>query len=280
MQRIAHLPRAGTPPGLWHLIAVALALVFIYARTAAYIAGQWWTNENYSHGLVVPLLIAYIVWAQRGEMRRTPAKRAPLAGGALTALALALAWAGMAAPAFLLQWVSLLLLLAGVVTFYGGVRFLKFAAVPLLLLALSIPLPTALFNSITAPLQLFASRFAVWAMRLLQIPVVGDGNIVELLPYGSVRPHKLEVVEACSGIRSLMTLLTMALLYAFITRPKGQGAPAGVSGRLLTYRVWRPVLVVAAAVPLAILTNSIRVGGTGVLAYHYGTKVADGFFHT
>lgn len=277
MQKAEHIIPRAVPSVPWHVATIVGALSVIYASTLAHIARQWWFNENYSHGLLVPLLIFYVLWAQRKQMREAHARPSPVAGGGVAGLALLVAWAGAVAPAFLLQWVSLLMLVVGVVAYYRGVAFLKFVAVPLLLLALSIPLPNALFTSITAPLQLIASRFAVWAMRLLTIPVVGEGNIVEILPYGALRPHKLAVVEACSGIRSLMTLQTMSLLFAFVTFPtEKRGAARPWYGR---YGFWRTAAVVASAIPLAVLMNSVRVGGTGVLAYHYGMKAADGFFH-
>jgi len=155
--------------------------------------------------------------------------------------------------------------------------------VPLLLFALAIPIPTIVFNKIAFPLQLFASRCAVWAMRAFDIPVLRQGNVIELMPKGARETKRLEVVEACSGIRSLMTLLTLAVVFAYFTRPKskgGDGPGGGWAGRLKSYGFWRAVILVGSAVPIAILTNALRVSGTGVLSHYYGTEVADGFFHT
>jgi exosortase len=108
-------------------------------------------------------------------------------------------------------------------------------------------------------------------MSFFSIPVLRQGNVIELMPLGATEPKKLAVVEACSGIRSLMTLVTLAMIYAYFTGPK--------SGRK-TYGVLRFVILVLAAVPIAILTNALRVSGTGVLAHYYGTGIADGFFHS
>src|SRR5205807_1948019 len=149
---------------------------------------------------------------------------------------------------------------------------------PLLLLALAIPIPAIVFNKVAFPLQLFASRCAVWVMRLVDIPVLRDGNVIELYPLGSATTKRLEVVEACSGIRSLMTLVTLAVVFAYFTSPPHEDG-AGGGERRSRYAVWRAVLIVLAAVPIAIITNAARVSGTGVLARYYGTQVADGFFH-
>ena len=170
-----------------------------------------------------------------------------------------------------MQRVSLLLMLASVVTYFFGLRLLRAAAVPLMLLALSIPIPQIIFNRIAFPLQLFASRCAVAAMSSFGIPVLRQGNVIELMPLGATQPRKLAVVEACSGIRSLMTLVTLAMVYAYFTRAKSGNKTLGVI---------RFVILVLAAVPIAILTNALRVSGTGVLAHYYGTGIADGFFHS
>jgi exosortase/archaeosortase family protein len=156
----------------------------------------------------------------------------------------------------------------------------------LLLLALAIPIPQIVFNRIAFPLQLFASRCAVSAMQLFNISVLRQGNVIELMPLGAKEPKRLAVVEACSGIRSLMTLLTLAVVYAYFTWPKVGQTSAGTGSQKSqpkiygTFTFWRAAILVASAVPIAILTNALRVSGTGVLAHYYGTKVADGFFHS
>ncbi|HYO63117.1 MAG TPA: exosortase, partial [Pyrinomonadaceae bacterium] len=139
------------------------------------------------------------------------------------------------------------------------------------------PIPSIIFNMVAFPLQLFASRCAVWAMRMFDIPVLREGNIIELRPLNSSTLKRLEVVEACSGIRSLMTLVTLAVIFAYFTTPSDKD---GGARRGLGWGFWRAVLIVAAAVPIAIITNAARVSGTGVLARYYGTQVADGFFHS
>src|SRR5215207_5857640 len=186
-------------------------------------------------------------------------------------------WVGTAGAELFTQRMSLVLLLAGLAVYFHGWRMLRAVVVPLLLLALAIPISTIVFNKVAFPLQLFASRCAVWAMRAFDIPVLRDGNVIELLPLGSMTTKKLEVVEACSGIRSLMTLVTLAVVFAYFTSPTDEDGGGGK--KLERYRVLRAALIVVAAVPIAIITNAARVSGTGVLARYYGTEVADGFFH-
>jgi exosortase len=267
----------------WKTAAVAAALAFAYATVLPDLGRQWWVDENYSHGLLIPFIVGYILWAERDRIARAE-KRPRVAWGAATVLvALGALWAGTAGAELFVQRSSLVLMLAGVTVYFWGFRLLRFALVPLALLLLAIPIPAIVFNKIAFPLQLFASQCAVWAMRLFDIPVLRQGNVIELLPLGSSTTKKLEVVEACSGIRSLMTLVTLAVVFAYFTHPKsddddtkGGGGPLRA---LCSYATWRSAILVASAVPIAIITNAARVSGTGVLARYYGTKVADGFFH-
>jgi exosortase/archaeosortase family protein len=174
------------------------------------------------------------------------------------------------------------LLVAGTVVYFGGFAFLRLVLVPLLLLVLAIPIPAIVFNKIAFPLQLFASRVAVWSMTVVGIPVLRQGNVIELKPLNSFDTKKLEVVEACSGIRSMMTLMTLAVVFAYFTYPQSgdSSGPRVSSGWLRSYDFRRSSIIVLSAVPIAILTNAARVSGTGILSHYYGTKVADGFFHT
>jgi exosortase len=284
---------------LYQPIAIALALVFVYFTVLLKLGGDWWNDENYSHGLLIPFIIGYILWLERERLSKVRTSAAPLWGAAGVGLSLLALWAGVAGAELFVQRISLVLMIASVLIYFWGFRLLRLAAVPFGLLILAIPIPQIAFNQIAFPLQLFASRCAVSAMSFFNIPVLRQGNIIELMPLGSSEPKKLAVVEACSGIRSLMTLVTLAVVYAYFTKPKvtqtsvcdeAEKSPTEVCatddrlkfvGRLFkSFTFWRSLTLVAAAVPIAILTNALRVSGTGVLAHYYGTRVADGFFHT
>src|SRR6266550_1291242 len=273
---------------LWQVIAISSALIFAYATVLAKLGHAWWTDENYSHGLLIPFIIVFILWNQRERLARAapPTRRPATASGlgAVVCASLAL-WAGTAGAELYLQRTSLVVMLAGIVLYFWGFSVLRLVIVPLFLLLLAIPIPAIIFNKIAFPLQLFASRCAVWAMTVFDIPVLRQGNVIELMPLGARETKKLEVVEACSGIRSLMTLVTLAVVFAYFTHPRDNDPGNGNSTRkmfssLKTFRFWRSALILLSAVPIAIFTNALRVSGTGILARYYGTKVADGFFHT
>jgi exosortase len=283
------------PKHLWRILAIAAALVFSYAAVLTKLGHDWWTDENYSHGLLIPFVIGFVLWTERERLARTIQRPAMWSGLAAVLFASLALWAGTAGAELFLQRTSLVVMLAGIVLYFWGFSILRLVMVPLFLLLLAIPIPAIIFNKIAFPLQLFASRCAVWAMSVFEIPVLRQGNVIELMPLGARETKKLEVVEACSGIRSLMTLLTLAVVLAYFTQRRKDdgdgdtpGRPTASFGsrirsglnRMKTFGFWRPVIVVLSAVPIAILTNALRVSGTGVLARYYGTKVADGFFHS
>jgi exosortase len=282
---------------VWRILAISSAIVFAYATVLVKLGHDWWTDENYSHGLLIPFIIAYIVWSQRERFERTAQR--PAIGIGLTVIVMALfaLWAGTAGAELFMQRISLVLILAATVLYFWGFTLLRLLVVPLFLLLLAIPIPAIVFNKIAFPLQLFASRCAVWAMMAFDIPVLRQGNVIELMPRGAIETKKLEVVEACSGIRSLMTLVTLAVVFAYFTHPRGGNGTDGensindlktklpsFSARIISilksYGFWRSTVIVLSAIPIAIFTNAFRVSGTGVLAHYYGTKVADGFFHS
>ncbi len=275
---------------VWKTVAIAAALGFLYASVLAKLGQAWWLDENYSHGLLIPFIIGYILWLEISRRHDTTTRPELWWGGAFVFSALLFLWAGIAGAELFIQRVSLVLMLAGIVIYFWGFKLLKLTLVPLTLLLLAIPIPTIIFNQIAFPLQLFASRCAVWTMRALDISVLRQGNIIELMPRGASVTKKLEVVEACSGIRSLMTLVTLAVVFAYFTYPRSGGGDGdqargtdkkhGLAAVLKSYGFWRSAILVLSAIPIAIVTNALRVSGTGVLAHYYGTKVADGFFHT
>jgi exosortase len=268
-------------------VAIAAALAFVYFAVLMKLSRDWWTDENYSHGLLVPFLIGFIVWQERKRFIEEQRTSARWIGAVCVSFALFALWAGTAGAELFMQRASLLLVLAGIVIYFFGFRIIQVVALPMLLLALAIPIPHIIFNKIAFPLQLFASKCAVAAMQFLEIPVLRQGNVIELMPLGAREPKRLAVVEACSGIRSLMTLVTLAVVYAYFTRPRDPQISSDATDAtesqpkfFATFAFWRSVILIASAVPIAILTNAGRVSGTGVLAHYYGTKVADGFFHS
>jgi exosortase len=267
---------------LWQGIVLSFAIAFAYATVLAKLFRDWWYDENYSHGLLIPFIIGYIIWTQRGKLAQARFNPSLLLGGGAIVLALFALWAGVAGAELYTQRMSLVLLLVGMTVYFWGLPLLRMLLVPLGLLLLAIPIPAIIFNKIAFPLQLFASRCAVSSMSMLGIPVLRQGNIIELKPLNSFDTKKLEVVEACSGIRSLMTLMTLAVVFAYFTHTPSDDPPSSGKrfGWLKSYWFWRALIIIVSAVPIAILTNAFRVSGTGVLSHYYGTEIADGFFHS
>jgi len=152
---------------------------------------------------------------------------------------------------------SLLFLLGGMILFFAGWKMLRAVAFPLAFLLLMIPLPALIYNQVTFPLQLLASRLASNSLELLGIPVLREGNVLVLPNYS------LEVIEACSGIRSLMCLIALAVAYGFFVER----------------RLWARIALVVLMVPIAVASNALRVVGAGVATYFWGPQWAEGFFH-
>jgi exosortase len=235
----------------------ASALYVSYGHLAAGLVRQWASDDNYSHGFAVVPFAAYAAWQRRHELRA--ARPCPTAWGLALVGAGALIYAiGVAGAELFLARVSFLLVLAGTVWFVLGSEHLRLLRFPLLLLLLAIPLPTVVFNQLALPLQLFAATIGETLLRGAGIPVLRDGNVLELVGM------RLEVAEACSGIRSLVSLLTVAL----------------VIGHLGGATRARRLALAAATVPVAILANAVRVAATGAAAHIWGPAAAEGVLHT
>lgn len=236
---------------------LAAALGVAYAPVLVRLARQWATDDDTSHALLVVPLAIYFIWRGRDAWKRTPA--APTSWGiALIVVSLGLYGAGVLGAELFLSRISIVGVLAGAVAYVWGWGHLRRAAFPLALVVLSIPLPAILLNQITFPLQLIASRAGEAAIAGAGIPVLREGNLLVL------SETTLEVAEACSGIRSLMSLITLALIVGYLREP----------------RLWARAVLVVAAVPIAVVANASRVAGTGIAAHALGPTAAEGFFHT
>ena len=210
---------------IWKPIAIGAALVFLYATVLVKLGFDWWHDENYSHGLLVPFVVVFIIWNEFNLLKAVPQNRSLVFGGGIIAISLLLLLAGTLGAELFIQRISLIVMLAGIIVFYLGTNLLRFLTVPFLLILFSVPIPQIIFNKIAIPLQFWASQLATWGIRLFEVPSVRKGNVIEILPKGSTQIVALEVVEACSGIRSLMTLVTLALVAGIL-----QGKTDGLSG--------------------------------------------------
>lgn len=235
---------------------IAIPLVLLYFRITGAWLGHLWDDPNYSFGLLVIPLSFFLVWERREELSNQLAR--PSNWGLVVWMggAGALFVGSLGAELFLSRF-SLLLMLAGLCLFFLGWRQLRRIALPLGLLLLVIPLPQIVFGQIAFPLQLLASDLSEFVIRLLGIPVLREGNVI-FLP-----SITLGVVEACSGLRSIFSLLALGLLY----------------GHFFESRPLRQFLLAALTLPIAIAVNMLRVVGTGALSQLWGKAVAEGFFH-
>ena len=246
----------GRSPFQWSTIAwFGVLLGICYGPVLIMLVHQWNTDDDMGHGFFVPVLAAYIAWRKRDELAGVMAR--PNWWGLLIVIygALQLYIATLGAELFLAR-TAFVISMTGIVLLLGGVEYLKIFRFPLFLLIFMVPIPGVIYNRITFPLQIIATKAAEWALTLLQIPVLREGNILEL------PEQRLSVVEACSGIRSLLSLTFLSLIY----------------GYFFEKRAWVRAALFASTIPIAIVANASRVTLTGVLA-EYKPELAEGFFH-
>jgi exosortase len=248
-------------PNVWLLAtqvaAIAACFAFLYVDVITKLVRDWSTDDNYSHGFLIVPIALYLAWERRHVLMRLPL--APSLSGLLVVMAsLAVLAAGTLGVELFLTRVSMIGVLAGAIVFLCGWAHLRALIFPVAFLILMVPLPAIIFNKITFPLQMLASQAGEYGIAALNIPVLREGNIIELAH------TKLEVVEACSGIRSLVSLLTLGIVYAYFIDQRA------------TVR-WAISL---SAIPVAIVSNAMRITGTGVAAHYWGPEAAEGFFHS
>jgi exosortase len=240
---------------LWSTVLLSL-LVLLYASVLRLLIFQWWTDPNYGHGFFVPLFSGYILWHQRERWIKSEIKPSNF-GFPVMLGAVGLLFVGSLGAELFTSRFSLLVLIAGIILFLAGWKMLRAVAFPLAFLVFMIPIPVIIYNQITFPLQLIASRLATFWLEAVQVPVLRDGNVLVLSNLS------LEVAEACSGIRSLMSLIALAVAYGHLAEP----------------RRWVRYALVLLMVPSAIVTNAMRIVGAGVLAHKFGPQAAEGFLH-
>ena len=248
--------RGLTAVSVWQITVLSLLSLWLYGPILTRLIAQWWHDPNFSHGFFVPLFSAFVVWHERGRLSQLPLRPSWSGLGIMILALFTLIVGQMGAELFLARF-SLLLLLAGLIVFFLGWNFLRVLFFPLAFLVMMIPIPSLVFNQITFPLQLLASRVAAGLLSLMGVPVLREGNVI-MLP-----SMPLEVADACSGIRSLMSLGTLAIIY----------------GYLMDRRVIVRVVLAVVSVPIAVIANSLRIVGTGLLVQYWDPDKAEGFFH-
>lgn len=233
-----------------------VAFAFLYRDAVTGMVLDWYDDPNYSHGFLIPLVSAYLVWQKREVLAAMPVRGAT-AGLAVILFGLGMLLVGLAAGESFTMRVSMLVVMGGAILFVCGWPLLREVLFPFGFLVFMIPLPYLLYDSVAFPLKLEISRLSVLALQAIGVPVIREGNIIHLTN------TSLEVADACSGIRSIISLLALATAMAYFSQ----------RGLL------RKGVLVLSAIPIAMFANGIRVVGTGLLASRYGPEVAHGFFH-
>jgi exosortase len=231
-------------------------LVLCYAPVLARLVQQWNDDEDMGHGFFVPIIAGYIAWQKRDQLLSREVKPNYF-GIAVVILAAVQMYIGTLGAELFLARTAIVEAVVGMVLVLGGTHALRVLAFPLFLLCFMVPLPAVIYNQITFPLQLFASQVAAFILELVGIPVLRDGNVLEL------PSQKLNVVEACSGIRSLLSLTFLSLVY----------------GYFFDNKAWMRVVLFIATVPIAIIANAGRVTLTGIMS-EINPDLAHGSAHT
>lgn len=241
---------------IWQALALAIVIGVIYYGIGSALAADWWANPNFSHGFFVPPFSIFVAWQRRKSLAALPLRPSWI-GLLIIAGALGVLVVGVLGAELFLSRSSLVLLLCGMIVYFAGWRHFRVLFFPWAVLFLMIPIPVIIFNQITLPLQFLASRLAAGLLGLVGVPVLREGNVINL------PSMSLEVVEACSGIRSLVTLVTLAVIYGYFMEKR---------------YLWRFVLMIA-AIPIAVLANGMRIMGAGLLGQYASPDYAEGFFH-
>jgi exosortase len=253
---VAPFTRVFSRASLWQIGVLTLLIGWLYAPILARLAGQWWHDPNFSHGFLVPVFSGFVLWKDRASIAKLPPAPA-LWGLLVVSFGLFLLVAGVLGTELFISRISLLVLLAGLIVFFRGWRLFRAVLFPWGFLFLMVPIPAIIFNQVTFPLQLLASKLAASVLPVLGVPVLREGNILHL------PTMPLEVAEACSGIRSLLSLATLSVVY----------------GYLMESSIGIRVGLALASIPIAVAANSLRIVGTGLLVQYWGQDAAEGFFH-
>ena len=238
------------------ILLLVCLLAFLYGRVAVKLVSDWYDLPDSSHGFLIPFFVLFLLWDRRNLLRATPTQPS-WSGIPLIALALLVFLTGVFGADLFLARLSFVLLTAGLVWTLLGSAMLLRLRFPLLALLLAIPLPVLVMNELTFPLQMLASSVASTLLPLAGVPVLRDGNVIQL------PAMQLEVAEACSGIRSLTSLFTASILF----------------GYFLERATWRRAVLAFASIPIAVAANALRIVGTGLCVQYWNPEKAVGFFH-
>lgn len=241
------------------IIVLGAVLALLIGPTVKGLAIEWMSSPDSSYGVIMAAIAGATIWNRRRSIAAAAAQPTGLVPGALLlALGLLAFLVGRFGADVFVTRVSSVIVLAGLTWCVAGTTAARLCAAPFLFLLLAVPLPTLIVNAVTLPLQLVASRMAEWMLAAAHIPVFRDGNVLEL------QSTSLEVAEACSGLRSLISLTAIGCLVAWATERT----------------VLRRLLVIASALPIALALNAVRIAATGAACEVWGPRAASGGWHT
>jgi exosortase len=238
-------------------VALGLLAAALYIPVIIPLVRQWMEDANYRHGIAIPIISGIILWTRRKQLAGIEQRGGGVTGYILIFFASGLLVGGTAASEFFTARLSLPLMLLGLSYVLGGREFVRRARFPLLFLFLMIPLPYIIYYKITFPLQIMSAKLSASLLDFINISVIRRGNILVLPNY------ELEVVAACSGLRSLMTMITLALVISFFS----------------DLTAVRKTILVICAVPAAIIANTLRLVVTAIGAYSISAQFAEGMLH-
>lgn len=245
------------PALFWIIVAAGLGLAIASAYEAlAQMVQRWDTSEEYGYGYMIPVITAFLIWQRKDQLERVPFVGS-WAGVALLGFGVLVILIGQLSALHSITQYGFVVAVIGTSYAVLGWPAFRVIVVPLLLLFLMVPLPAFLFNNLSSQLQLISSEIGVAVIRLFGVSVNLEGNVIDLGIY------KLQVVEACSGLRYLFPLLSLSIIASYFYQAA----------------VWKRVLVVLSSIPITVLMNSFRIGVIGVLVENYGIEQAEGFLH-
>jgi len=238
------------------LTVVAVAAFAPFARVLGDVYNIWNLKPEYSHGIMIPVLSAFLIWRQRAELRLLPFDGSWY-GLALIVAGLVLRFVGVMTTMQTLQHYAFLLVLYGLVLTLVGPAIFRRLWMPLLILLFAVPLPAVFNTALSLQLQLVSSQLGVWIIRAAGVSVLLEGNVIDLGSY------QLEVAEACSGLRYLLPLMTLAFIVSYLFR----GA------------LWKRVTIFLSSIPITVIMNSVRIGFIGITVDRWGVGMAEGALH-
>jgi len=241
---------------LFQIFILIASFVFVYHKAMLLLISDWSKDPNFSHGFLIPFVALYMIWYKKNELVEISPKPS-LTGIIVIIGGMMIHMAGSLGSELFLMRFSMIITLSGIIIYFCGFEIFKKVLIPVAYLIMMIPIPAILWNQVAFPLQLFSAQLSAKAINLLNIPVFREGNILHLAN------TSLEVVDACSGIRSLTSLLALTGAFAFL-------AP------LSTFKKW---ILFFSAVPIAVAVNVIRLTITGAMAAWIGPETAQGFLH-